>query len=155
MISEVKVNKESKITLREIHSKTVFSICKLKVNPEQNKFVTPVAFSISEAYFEPKAWFRAIYADEIPVGFLMLYVDREKPEYFLWRFLIDAKYQRMGFGNKAMKLIIEAVRTWPKGTELMVSYVPDENGPAGFYQNLGFKATGEIDEGEEVASLKL
>jgi hypothetical protein len=29
-------------------------------------------------YFEPKAWFRAIYADETPVGFVMLFDDPDE-----------------------------------------------------------------------------
>jgi diamine N-acetyltransferase len=53
--------------------------------------------SIAEAYFEPCAWFRAIYADETPIGFVMLHAEPENEEYFLWRFMLDAAYQRQGY----------------------------------------------------------
>ena len=38
------------------------------------------ARSIAQAHFEEKAWYRAIYADERPVGFIMLYDDPEEPQ---------------------------------------------------------------------------
>jgi len=38
------------------------------------------------------------------VGFLILSDEPEKPEYFLWRFMIDARFQRMGrpAGDRAL-----------------------------------------------------
>ncbi|KAA3663772.1 MAG: GNAT family N-acetyltransferase [Chloroflexi bacterium] len=81
------------VTLREITKETVRSIIDLKVAPAQDNFVAPNAVSIAQAHFDDKAWFRAIYADETPVGFVMLFDDAEKPFYYLWRYMIDAKYQ--------------------------------------------------------------
>ncbi len=53
-------------------------ICRLAVSPAQAEFVAPNAVSIAQAYFEREiAWFRGIYADETPVGFLML---EDKPD---------------------------------------------------------------------------
>ena len=145
----------SQVSLRQITKETVRMICELKVTPDQNRFVTPVSISIAQAYFEPKAWFRAIYADETPVGFVMLYRDTEEPVYYLWRFLVDEKYQGMGFGKQAMQLICDEVRNWPDAGELLVSYVPDKKGPGEFYRKLGFEPTGEMEGIEEVASLAL
>ena len=150
-----KITPQSKVSLQEVTGKTVRTICNLHVTEAQNNFVAPNAVSISQAYFEPKAWFRAIYADEEPVGFVMLYDDVEKHEYFLWRFMIDARYQKMGFGKQAIQLLIEYVKKRPKAKELFVSYVPAEGGPGPFYHKMGFKPTGEMEGIEEVASLKL
>jgi diamine N-acetyltransferase len=149
------VSPQSKVTLQEITAETVRTICNLSVTEVQNNFVAPNAVSIAQAYFEPKAWFRAIYADDIPVGFVMLLDNPEKPIYYLWRFMIDAQYQKMGFGWQAIQLLIEYVRTRPQATELLVSYVPEDGGPGPFYHKLGFKPTGEMEGNEEVASLKL
>ena len=74
---------EAKVSLREVTARTVGDICDLSVAPGQERFVAPNSVSIAEAYFCEKAWFRAIYADETPVGFLMLYDDPQKPEYYL------------------------------------------------------------------------
>jgi diamine N-acetyltransferase len=140
---------DSQVSLREVTAETVRAICNLEVHPEQKGFVAPNAVSIAQAHFEPNAWFRAIYADDVPVGFVMLYKDEEKPEYFLWRFMIDAKYQRLGFGSLALNLVLEHVRSIPGAVELLTSCVPKEGGPEPFYAKLGFKRTGNI-LGEEV-----
>ena len=54
-----------------------------------------------------------------------------------------------------MALVIDHVRTLPGATELLVSWVPAAGGPEPFYLGLGFEPTGEVDEGEVVARLRL
>ena len=143
------------VTLREVTAETVRAICALDVKPEQRGYVAPNAVSIAQAYFEPKAWFRAIYADETPVGFVMLHDDPEKHEYVLWRFMIDAAHQREGYGRRALDLVTEYVRGRPGARELVSSYVPGDEGPGGFYLRYGFVETGEVDQGEVVIRLGL
>ena len=59
------------VTLREITRETVRDVCRLEVGPGQGQFVASAAVSIAEAHFSPEAWFRAIYAGEVPVGELV------------------------------------------------------------------------------------
>jgi len=143
------------VELREVTGETVRDICRLRTTPEQEAFVAPNAISFAEALFEPKAWFRAIYADEEPVGFVMLHDDREGQRYYLWRLMIDARHQRLGYGRSALELLVAEVLDRPGATELLVSWVPGEGGPEPFYVDLGFVLTGEVDEGEVVARLPL
>ncbi len=143
------------VTLREINGDTVRRICDLSVTEHQQQFVAPNAVSIAQAYFSDKAWFRAIYADEEPVGFLMLWDEPEKPEYYLWRFMIDERFQTRGFGRQALGLLIEHVRTRPHARELFTSVLQADGGPQGFYENSGFELTGEMEDGEAVMRLKL
>lgn len=143
------------VELREVTGETVRAICRLEVAPEQTAFVAPNAVSFAEAYFEPKAWFRAIYADDEPVGFAMLSLDPEQPEYYLWRLMIAAGAQGHGYGRAAVRLVVDHVRTLPRATELLVSWVPADGGPEPFYHGLGFIPTGEIHDGEVVARLAL
>jgi diamine N-acetyltransferase len=147
------ITRDSNVSLREVTADTVRAICRLEVSEEQKHFVAPNAVSIAQAYFEPKAWFRAIYADETPVGFLMLYDDPNDPDgplYFLWRYMIDARYQKLGFGKRAMDLLLEHVRTRPGVRELTLSCHPGEEGPEPFYRRYGFALTGRMlgDEAE-------
>ena len=145
----------SVVSLREVTAVTVRRICALRVSEDQNCFVAPNAVSIAQAYFSEHAWFRAIYADETIVGFLMLEDRPDKPEYYVWRFMIDARWQGMGFGRRAMELLIEHVKTRPNARELLTSVVQAEGGPQGFYESLGFALTGEYDEGEAMMRLPL
>ena len=143
------------VELREITAETVRAICRLTVAPGQDQFVAPNAVSIAEAYFHPTAWFRAIYADGEPVGFLMLDDDAAKGEYTLWRLMIADGFQGRGYGKRAIELLIDYVRTRPGATALMTSWVPGDGTPEPFYLKLGFVPTGEIDEGEIVGRLEL
>jgi len=143
------------VALAEVTGKTVRAVCRLAVTPDQSRFVAPNAVSFAQALFEPKAWYRAIVVDDAPVGFLMLYDDPGEPVYFLWRFMVDARFQGRGYGARAIGLLAEHVRSRPGATELRTSWVPGPGSPEGFYLRLGFEPTGDIDEGEVVARLAL
>ena len=164
------LDRNATVTLREITNATARAIMFLDVTTEQEKLVAPNAVSIAQAHFAPQAWMRAIYADEVPVGFAMLedwtQVDitelaeserpsveatlyEGKPYVYLWRFMIDARYQSMGFGNAALKRLIAHAATRPGAAHLLLSFVPAEKNPEAFYQRHGFERTGAMD-GDEV-----
>jgi len=75
--------------------------------------------------------------------------------WFLWKVIIDRRYQGHGYGAEAVRQVAELVRA-EGATELLTSYVPEDGGPAGFYQRLGFVPTGELDgNGEVIVDLAL
>jgi diamine N-acetyltransferase len=151
------------VTLREITGENEAAVRALRVSSDQEVFVASVEESLEEAAATPEAhpWFRAIYAGEKPVGFLMLSYDmppgyREQPyRYFLWRLLIDERHQRSGYGRAAMELVIDHLRTRPGAIELHTSVHPGPGSPGPFYRSLGFEPTGDWMEGEEVYRLAL
>jgi diamine N-acetyltransferase len=151
------------VTLREITDANRADILRLAVAPEQTELVDGVAPSLAEAAAKPDAcpWFRAIYADEIPVGFVMLTdgVPPGHPEfgdpYYLWRLLIDAGHQRHGYGTAALSLVVQYVRERPGAVELVTSAVPGEGSPIPFYERLGFQPTGTMHGHEHVLVLPL
>jgi diamine N-acetyltransferase len=147
---------EAEVTLREITAETVRPICGLQVAEHQKHVVAPNALSIAEAYFQrEKAWLRAVYAGQVPVGFVMLYDNPDQAEYFLWRFMIDARYQGRGFGRRALQCLVEYVRTRPGAKEISVSFHKGDGGPEGFYRRIGFVETGEMNGDEHLAKLTL
>ena len=152
MAASESVHVGSSVSLREITKETVREILSLWVAPDQRNLVASNAVSISEAYFNEGAWFRAIYADETPVGFVMLYDPRlpgagpidsvAADDVSLWRFMIDQRYQAFGFGRQALDLVRAHVRKRPGVKRLVASYVPAPNGPEAFYLKYGFEKTG-------------
>src|SRR5688572_19517818 len=113
---------EATVTLREITKENLREIFRLKVSPEQDRFVAPNAVSIAQAYFDRDvAWFRAIYAGDTPVGFVMLHDEPAERKYYLWRFMVDHRYQGRGYGARALNQIIEYVRQRPGAHELLTS----------------------------------
>jgi diamine N-acetyltransferase len=145
------------VSLREVTGETVRSICRLSdtLLPPKRFMVAPNAVSLAQAHFEPKAWYRAVYADETPVGFLMLYDDPDEPVYFLWRLMIATAYQGMGFGRRAVELLADYVKTRPRATELLVSCGEGPGSPEGFYHRLGFRRNDKLYGDEVGLSLAL
>jgi diamine N-acetyltransferase len=145
------VERNVEVTLREVTLDNLREVLHLTVATHQQQFVASNAVSIAQAYFHrDSAWFRAIYAGDTPVGFVMLHIVPEKSEYHVWRFMIDQNFQSYGFGTRAIELIVEHVRGLPGATRLSVSCVPGEGSPGPFYERSGFAYTGEEDEGELV-----
>ena len=151
------------VTLREIGPDIEDAVLALRVAPGQERFVASVAQSFFDAVDEPEgnAWMRAVLADGIPVGFVMVSWDVVPVPgelwgpYYLWRLLIDADHQRRGHGAAAIGLVVDAVRADGADT-LLTSCVTGPGSPQPFYEGLGFVPTGELDpDGEVILSLDL
>ncbi|VEP15580.1 Spermine/spermidine acetyltransferase [Hyella patelloides LEGE 07179] len=139
------------VTLQEITKENLDNILDLKVTSEQENFVASNAVSIAQAHFYPEvAWFRAIYVDEVPVGFVMLVDDQVNSSYYLWRFMIDARFQKHGFGQRTLKLVLKYAKTRPGAKELLTSCVTGDGSPGKFYEKMGFTDTGDMDEDGEM-----
>lgn len=149
------VDRNAAVTLRPITDDNLRAILRLKVAPEQEKFVASNPVSLAQAHFNKYAWYRAIYANDTPVGFMMLYDNPVEPEYFLWRLMVDARYQGHGFAWRAVQQLVDYVRTRPGAKELLVSHGQGEGSPAWFYGRLGFQYTGDEDDGELIMRLPL
>jgi len=148
------------VTLEEITDENREAVLALHVAPGQGRFVSSVPDSLAEAadYPHAKPWYRAVFASGEPagpVGFVMVSwnCEPQPPEiigpWFLWKLLIDERYQGRGYGAAVVRHIAELVRA-EGATELLTSYVPEDGGPAGFYERLGFVPTGELDNNGEV-----
>jgi diamine N-acetyltransferase len=151
------------VTLREITDENRAGVLELAVTPAQSTFVDGVADSLEEAADTPDAcpWFRAIYADETPVGFVMITdgIPTGHPQfewpYYLWRLLIDAAHQGRGYGTAALGLVVAYLRRRPGAVELVTSAVPGDGSPMSFYERSGFQPTGGLLDGEHVYVLPL
>jgi GNAT superfamily N-acetyltransferase len=153
----------SVVSLREIADDNRDDVLALHVTPIQERFVGTVATSLKEAEETPEGnpWYRAIYADDRPVGFVMLSwnVTPDPPRiigpWFLWRLLIDVQHQGRGYGREAVRLVSDIARK-NGARELLTSYGVGEGGPELFYRRVGFRPTGELAEmGEVIVALDL
>ena len=151
------------IELREITDANRDAVLGLRVAPHQEAFVSSVADSLDEAARHPEGspWYRAVYADDEPVGFLMLSwnVTPQPPDingpWFLWKLIVDERHQGRGYGRAIVKHVVELIRA-EGATELLTSHVVGDGGPAGFYRRLGFVPRGDLDpQGEVILRLSL
>ena len=67
--------------------------------------------------------------------------------------MIDARYQKLNYGHRTMKLLIEHVKNKLNADEFLTSVVPGDHRPQGFYESLGFQLTGEWDNGGAIMRL--
>ncbi|MFE3880971.1 GNAT family N-acetyltransferase [Kitasatospora sp. NPDC059146] len=135
----------------------------LRVRPDQEGLVAPVAKSLAEAYvYGDTAWPRLILDGGRPVGFVMAFFDirfhpgrpDDRPRSGLWRLLVDAGRQGGGYGRFAVEQVCAEIRR-RGGTRATVTYHPGPDGPAGFYARLGFRPTGELSGDQDVAEVEL
>lgn len=159
------------VHLEKIDKHNVWDIVELKVAPSQEDFVATNSESIIDAYTAVgtgcSAFPFGIYDGEKPVGFLMLgfntnalYEDDlelTKNNYLLWRFMIDQRYQKQGYGREAFACALEFIRTWPCGEAdyCVTVYEPANEVAKKLYLSLGFEETGLRIDGEDIAVLKL
>ncbi len=150
------ISEHSHISLRLVTADNLGEVIRLSdtLDESQRKMVAPNAISIAQAHFSDRAWFRAVYAGETPVGFMMVYdgSGEEKsqpgmPDHFLWRFMIAAPYQKMDFGRRALELLFRQLLE-RGATHLEVSCHPGNEGPENFYRKLGFFPSGRMYDDE-------
>jgi RimJ/RimL family protein N-acetyltransferase len=153
----------SGVSLREITDQNREAVVALRIAASQEAYVSSVADALEEARETPKGspWYRAIDADDQPVGFVMLSwnVTPDPPRiigpWFLWKLLIDERHQGRGYGREAVKLVADIARDHG-ASELLTSHVVGERSPEPFYRQIGFVPTGDQDEnGEIVLALSL
>jgi len=150
------------IHFMRITATTMNQICHLSdtLSPLHRQMVAPNVRSIAEAHFSPSAWMRAIYADEVPIGFIMTHTGSDYedgidcPGVFLWRFMIATPFQAKGYGRKALEKLIEHLKAM--GIPLLyTSCEQGEGSPEGFYRKLGFTPTGDTYDDEIELVLQL
>ena len=142
--------------LEQVTRENVRAACELQLRPGQEGLVAPVAWSLAEAFVnQDVAWPRLIYDEDDLVGFIMAAFapdsTQELYRSYLWRLNISADHQGSGYGRFAVAALCREARGRGQ-TRLTVSYHPGDNGPEGFYERLGFRATGEMIQDEVVAA---
>ncbi len=145
----------NEVSLRPISGSNREAVEALRISPAQERFVSSVTESLLEAAEEPdgRALYWAIYADETPVGFVMISDEVGSPEYiphYLWKLLIDARHQRRGYGTATLDLIVEYFRGRPAVEEMWTSAGQGDGSPIPFYERYGFERTGDVVFDDEV-----
>lgn len=154
------------IKLQKVDSGNVWELLRLEVADTQRSFVATNTQSIVEAYCAVSSGGIAlpfgIYEENTPVGFLMIGYDcadwEDAPEiaagnYCIWRLMIDQRYQRRGYGKKALELALDCIASLPCGPSdtVWLSYEPENVAAKALYHSFGFQETGAFDGDEAIA----
>jgi len=147
------------LRLEELSARTIVAANSLTLRPGQEQFVTPVSYSIADAYVNPNtSWPRVVLDGDEVVGFIRGNFDPESDqEEFrscVWRINVAAEAQGRGVGRFAVNGLAEEARR--RGFERLTAiWEPGEEGPERFFTNLGFEVIGETQYGEKIGALHL
>ncbi|MFN2323107.1 MAG: GNAT family N-acetyltransferase [Trueperaceae bacterium] len=138
------------LTLAPVDGDTWRAVADLEVGEAQRAFVTaPTRYLALCAYggvWQPLA----IHLGDRVIGFVMWAVDPDDGSCWLGGFIIDRRWQRQGHGRRALESLMERLTQERGHRRFALAYHPD-NPAQRLYQALGFRETGEVDDGEVVA----
>lgn len=130
------------------------ALCALRVSKEQEGLVETVSDCLREAAEQPLWRPFGIYAGETPVGFAMAGFfpeEGERGRAWLDRFLIDRRFQGIGYGRAALRLLMNSILQEFVCREIYLSFVPENGRAQRLYESEGFRLTGEVDKnGEQI-----
>jgi len=139
-------------SVRPVDAANLEAVMKLQVAAGQRRMVSNVDRSLAQVAYEPAGRAVAMFSGDEAVGMMLLYdarLDEDKPaeQLYVWRILIDAQHQGRGYGRQSMLWVLEEARHMGMKT-VGLSHVELEGNAGQFYQKLGFRYTGEVDDGE-------
>jgi diamine N-acetyltransferase len=158
-------SRDSVLTYHGVTEHNWRAVANLSLKDGQKGNLAANVWSLAEAAYSQDAWVRAIYADESLVGMLVLAIWDPDEAYYIWRFMIDARYQNLGYGRQGVEYVIAHIRQHnPQAKQLVVMSIPPEGkksddpnqvvkpekSPFKFYEKLGFKQTDTLDEDGEI-----
>lgn len=173
--------KNKQIHLEKITWDNYQKVLKLRVNKEQENYVASNKTSLIHAFLSlsndiPVYAFAIMYGKTV-VGFMQIMYDDDwtgyeredwlssddfkkhegQPYYYIWRFMIDKKYQGRGYGKESFKQTLDFIKTFPAGKAkyVLLSYEPENALGKKLYASFGFNEVFKeyLHEGDEVTAM--
>lgn len=126
------------VSLKEITRENFWDCISLSVADFQVDFVTSNAVSIAQSKVQPECIPLAVYDDDIMVGFAMYCIDKDDGEYWIYRLMIDKKYQSKGYGTSAMQKLIDIIKKDKTHNKIFIGVHKDSMPAVKLYSSLGF-----------------
>ncbi|MGE3796802.1 MAG: GNAT family N-acetyltransferase [Thermomicrobiales bacterium] len=140
------------VSLQPLSTSSWEEAARLEVLPEQAEFIESNLWSIAELQFYPSLSGYTIHAQGKMVGFLVWGLSPDDSRPWLYRFMIDRRFQGQGYGRAALERLIDHVQR-EGANELWVGYHRDNTTAARLYLSLGFDPQGLAPWGEHMACL--
>ena len=137
------------VSLIELSEENWMDFAGLSVDESQKNYLTSNIGIIARGYVyrDSRAKVMGIVADEKPIGLAMVRDMNDEPAcYELQQFMIDKNYQNKGYGFKALKLILDSLKTEQKYDCVEVCVKMEDAQAIHVYEKAGFVDTGYIDD---------
>ncbi|HFU7072003.1 TPA: GNAT family N-acetyltransferase [Bacillus cereus] len=148
----------NKIYLKAIDKSNWEEAIKLAVTEEQQTFIASNLYSIAEVQFLDNFYANGIYLDEKMIEFTMFGIDPDDNNYWIYRLMIDEKFQGQGIGKQAIHLVIDEIRRKNNNANIsiiMIGYAPENLTAKFVYKKAGFIETELSSWGEQLAKYSL
>jgi diamine N-acetyltransferase len=141
------------------------AVLTLRRGPGQERYLGSMASHFEDALEDavacPRMW--SVHDRDALVGFVMI-ADGIPAErlaaddslvgpYFLWRLLIDERFQGRGYGAATIDAVVAYLRARPGAGVLWTSCKAGPGSPQPFYLRYGFVLTGDVKWGEDLLRL--
>ena len=143
------------VTLRAITEDNFDAIIAMK-RPEGEDFVAPNSVSLAQCWLyrnNGDVFPCAIYAEETPVGFLLL--EEDERTLVIWRIMLPEEHTGHGYGRAAVEEVIRRAKASGKYACLQLDCAPENHRARRLYEGLGFRPTGAINHGSVEMALPL
>ncbi|HEM3560854.1 TPA: GNAT family N-acetyltransferase [Streptococcus suis] len=139
------------IRLELVNKDNFDQVLDLEVAPKDQRRVASVEYSLAQAwlYRDSEVLFPyAVKSGQLTVGFLLLSYQPMENSYYIWRLLIDQKYQNQGFGKEVIRQVLQRARDDQQCHKVTVNYVIGNHKMRYILEKFGFQPVGL--EGQEM-----
>ena len=139
------------IRLELVNKDNFDQVLDLEVAPKDQRRVASVEYSLAQAwlYRDSEVLFPyAVKSGQLTVGFLLLSYQPMENSYYIWRLLIDQKYQNQRFGKEVIQQVLQRARDDQQCHKVTVNYVIGNHKMRYILEKFGFQPVGL--DGQEI-----
>jgi len=115
--------------------------------------VTSNAISIAQSKVQPECIPLIVYDDDFMVGFIMYCIDEDDGEYWIYRMMIDRKYQSISYGKKALISLLDIIKQDKHHNKIFLGVHKESIFAVKLYNSVGFEFTGQVFGNEYIMRL--
>ncbi|HEM3637169.1 TPA: GNAT family N-acetyltransferase [Streptococcus suis] len=133
------------IRLELVNKDNFDQVLDLEVAPKDQRRVASVEYSLAQAwlYRDSEDLFPyAVKSGQLTVGFLLLSYQPMENSYYIWRLLIDQKYQNQSFGKEVIRKVLQRARDDQQCHKVTVNYVIGNHKMRYILEKFGFQPVG-------------
>ncbi|HFH9999585.1 TPA: GNAT family N-acetyltransferase [Streptococcus suis] len=133
------------IRLELVNKDNFDQVLDLEVAPKDQRRVASVEYSLAQAwlYRDSEDLFPyAVKSGQLTVGFLLLSYQPMENSYYIWRLLIDQKYQNQRFGKEVIRQVLQRARDDQQCHKVTVNYVIGNHKMRYILEKFGFQPVG-------------
>lgn len=133
------------IRLELVNKDNFHQVLDLEVAPKDQRRVASVEYSLAQAwlYRDSEDLFPyAVKSGQLTVGFLLLSYQPMENSYYIWRLLIDQKYQNQRFGKEVIRQVLQRARDDQQCHKVTVNYVIGNHKMRYILEKFGFQPVG-------------